>query len=197
MDILDQHPDTPTPTNISRARVIRLSFIYFGVLIVVSLIGWGVYVLFFASDTNNDERSDTVSGITSIEIPSFDEEDTQDPERSDAIKAELYEMWAASGDSDGDGLSDELEAELGTNPMLADSDGDFLRDAQEIEKGTDPLDNDTDDDGISDWNDDDNGFDVPEKEITQEELDVMSQALEDGLISEKDIKPEILEMLKK
>jgi hypothetical protein len=57
-------------------------------------------------------------------------------------------------DSDGDGLSDAEEFELGTNPHLADSDGDGLNDLQEYLLGTDPWLMDTDGDGIPDGDDD-------------------------------------------
>lgn len=76
-------------------------------------------------------------------------------------------------DSDGDGLSDEQETKLGTNPMeydtdkdglddrneltifgsdptLFDTDGDKLSDRQEQVYGTNPLSQDTDKDGLSD-----------------------------------------------
>jgi hypothetical protein len=43
-------------------------------------------------------------------------------------------------DSDGDGLSDSVEALLGTNPGLFDTDGDGRGDGAEVEAGTDPLD---------------------------------------------------------
>ena len=56
-----------------------------------------------------------------------------------------------SSDSDGDGLTDEEEANIGTNPNLADSDGDGLIDSDEIDRGTNPLDPDTDGDGFSDF----------------------------------------------
>lgn len=53
-------------------------------------------------------------------------------------------------DFDGDGLSDEREAELGTDPYDADSDDDGLGDGAEQEAGTNPLNKDTDGDGIHD-----------------------------------------------
>ena len=44
-------------------------------------------------------------------------------------------------DTDGDGLSDALEAELGTDPLNADTDGDGWSDGDEVRVfGTDPLD---------------------------------------------------------
>ncbi|MEO0601921.1 MAG: hypothetical protein AAF211_10830, partial [Myxococcota bacterium] len=64
-------------------------------------------------------------------------------------------------DADGDGLSDEAEADLGTDPDAADSDGDGIEDAIEVgmpafpfdadNDGTiDALETDSDDDGIDD-----------------------------------------------
>ena len=44
------------------------------------------------------------------------------------------------GDTDGDGLSDEEEAALGTDPTNPDSDGDGISDGEEVAQGTDPLD---------------------------------------------------------
>jgi hypothetical protein len=53
-------------------------------------------------------------------------------------------------DSDGDGLSDERERELGTDPNNPDSDGDGLTDGDEVQRGTDPTNPDSDGDGLSD-----------------------------------------------
>ncbi len=56
----------------------------------------------------------------------------------------------AAPDADGDGLSDEKEAELGTNPNHPDTDGDGLLDGLEFNTGTDPLQSDSDADGLND-----------------------------------------------
>lgn len=53
-------------------------------------------------------------------------------------------------DSDGDGLLDSEEKELGTDPLKADTDGDGRSDSEELTDETDPLDDDTDDDGFLD-----------------------------------------------
>ena len=42
-------------------------------------------------------------------------------------------------DSDGDGLTDELEKAIGTNPHNSDTDGDGLSDSQEVAVGTNPI----------------------------------------------------------
>ncbi|WP_123536110.1 hypothetical protein [Halosimplex salinum] len=57
---------------------------------------------------------------------------------------------ADSLDSDGDGLSDVRERDVGTEPFDPDTDGDGLADGHELDIGTDPLDPDTDGDGVSD-----------------------------------------------
>ncbi|MEX0772349.1 MAG: OmpA family protein [Balneolales bacterium] len=54
-------------------------------------------------------------------------------------------------DTDGDGIPDQEEINLGTDPENSDTDGDGLSDGDELnEYQTDPLVADTDDDGLSD-----------------------------------------------
>lgn len=63
------------------------------------------------------------------------------------------DMIAVSGpvDSDGDGLTDEYELEIGTDPNNPDTDGDGLTDGEEVSVyKTDPLNPDTDYDGLTD-----------------------------------------------
>ncbi len=57
---------------------------------------------------------------------------------------------AQEKDSDGDGLSDLTEKQLGTNPNAKDTDGDGLSDAKEVELKTNPNSKDSDGDGLSD-----------------------------------------------
>lgn len=56
----------------------------------------------------------------------------------------------ATTDSDGDGLFDVVEPDLGTDPDNPDTDGDGLLDGQEAAFNTDPLHADTDGDGLTD-----------------------------------------------
>ncbi len=53
-------------------------------------------------------------------------------------------------DTDGDGLTDFREKEIGSNPLLGNSDGDALSDLEEVRFGTDPTLSDTDGDGLDD-----------------------------------------------
>jgi hypothetical protein len=65
-------------------------------------------------------------------------------------------------DTDQDGLPDDREAQLGTDPTAYDTDGDGVPDGGELNAGTDPLNVDTDGDGFTD----------------REELDVQSDPLD-------------------
>ncbi|MDD4096687.1 MAG: cellulose binding domain-containing protein, partial [Oscillospiraceae bacterium] len=53
-------------------------------------------------------------------------------------------------DTDGDGIPDYYEEELGTDPLSADTDGDGIDDMAELALGYDPLNLDSDNDGILD-----------------------------------------------
>ena len=66
-------------------------------------------------------------------------------------KIYLYKVAIENADSDGDGLSNKRESELGTDRNNADTDGDGLSDGAEVDTyGTDPLVADSDGDGLSD-----------------------------------------------
>jgi len=63
------------------------------------------------------------------------------------------EISVAPLDSDEDGLTNEQEIALGTDPNVADTDGDGVNDGDEVTAGTDPMVNDvvdTDNDGLTD-----------------------------------------------
>jgi hypothetical protein len=57
--------------------------------------------------------------------------------------------WSPT-DADGDSLTNEEEAEIGSDPHNPDTDGDGLIDGEEVFLGTDPTNPDTDGDGFSD-----------------------------------------------
>lgn len=85
-------------------------------------------------------------------------------------------------DTDGDGLTDAREAELGTNPEYYDSDEDGLSDYEEVmQYDTNPLLDDTDGDGLNDYDEIQLGLDP-----------LKGDSDEDGIIdSEECIKQEI------
>lgn len=63
----------------------------------------------------------------------------------------------ANKDTDGDGLSDELEKIFASDPEKTDSDGDGLNDYLEIKLGLNPISKDTDSNGIEDGFEDSDG----------------------------------------
>lgn len=69
------------------------------------------------------------------------------------LKRDTVSQHVRTGDRDGDGLSDEREAALGTDPMLVDTDGDNIADGDELQLKIDPLQDDTkedpDEDGLT------------------------------------------------
>ena len=75
------------------------------------------------------------------------------------------------GDVDGDGITNEVEDELGLDPFLTDSDGDGLSDADELGDDPDnPL--DSDNDGVIDALDtDDDGDGIPTIEESSGDTD--------------------------
>ena len=71
-----------------------------------------------------------------------------------ATQTAIANMTAAAvigeEDTDGDGLTNRQEIELGTDPQNPDTDGDGLLDGDEVQRGTDPLNPDSDGDGLLD-----------------------------------------------
>jgi len=60
-------------------------------------------------------------------------------------------LRAENPDLDGDGLLNDEEKQIGTDPLNPDTDGDGLRDGEEVHQyKTDPLNKDTDGDGLTD-----------------------------------------------
>ncbi len=103
----------------------------------------------------------------------------------------LIPLGYGSPDTDGDGLNDIEEAELGTDPNDPDTDGDGLTDGDEVGAqsdgyGTDPTLFDTDDDGASDGDEIAAGTDptdpnsVPGDDEPAPDTDIDSDGLTDG-----------------
>lgn len=75
--------------------------------------------------------------------------------RKDGVVAVATVNVVTSGDTDGDGIPDDIEIDNGLNPndpidALEDKDNDGLSNLQEYQKGTNLANGDTDNDGISD-----------------------------------------------
>jgi outer membrane protein OmpA-like peptidoglycan-associated protein len=121
------------------------------------------------ADTDGDDLSDgdevNASGpLTGIGSTDPLDTDTDDGGAQDGTEVNVDNTDPTAGnglddavDSDNDGISDPLEAVLGTDPNDPDTDNDGLNDGEEIGNDgsvdpgdTNPLDGDSDDDGLSD-----------------------------------------------
>jgi hypothetical protein len=129
----------------------------------------------FYLDADSDGFGNQLGSVSTCEPPDGYVDDLSDCDDEDAaISPEATEICNGADDNcdgsvdeldecavdtDGDGVPDWEEVELGTDPDQADSDGDGLDDGEEAELGTDPLDDDTDGDGLSDGEEVDLGTD--------------------------------------
>ncbi|GEM_PF-3001052 len=116
-------------------------------VVLVALGGLGVGVWYFM-----------ISRVTSIAPPT--QNTTPATKTEPTTQAAPKTPEAPGKDTDGDGLTDDEERVLGTDPTLPDTDGDGLTDREEVRVfGTDPLKTDTDGDGFSDGQEVKGGYD--------------------------------------
>src|SRR5688572_6265203 len=82
------------------------------------------------------------SGDGDVVVDELGDTGSEDPGDGDPTGAEGNEADTEDDpiDSDQDGLNDDEEASLGTDPYLKDSDADSYWDSWELDEGTDPLD---------------------------------------------------------
>ena len=108
-----------------------------------------------------------IDGGSGNDHPESPDPENPDPEQPDPENPEID--WSA--DSDGDGLPNELEKEIGTDPEAADSDGDGLSDYEEVFlTGTDPLNPSSVQAGISDADVDSDGDGISNREELEKGL---------------------------
>ena len=106
-----------------------------------------------ATNANGDGPASDPVTATPAAVPDTTTPDTTTPDTTtpDTTTPDTTTPDTTLDDSDGDGLDDEAEGKLGTDPDNPDSDGDGLLDGPEVyDTGTDPLDVDTDNDGVTD-----------------------------------------------
>lgn len=98
---------------------------------------------------NSDEKPNSLAGI--IEIPVDDETADNDQDGITNLEEQKLETDVNSADSDQDGLSDYYEINVSkTDPLKKDTDGDGIHDGDELDLGLDPLKTDSKGDGILD-----------------------------------------------
>jgi large repetitive protein len=128
-----------------------------------------------SQDTDSDD-----DGVLDADTPDGDADGDGTPDYLD-----LDDSDGPTADPDEDGLSNEEEADLGTEPYVADTDGDGVHDGDEVDAGTDPLDDDTDDDGLLDGEETGAGTDPLDDDtdddglLDGEEIDAGTDPLDD------------------
>lgn len=100
------------------------------------------------------------------------------------------DQWENYFDTDGDGLPDEIEKYIGTDPLKKDTDGDGLTDYDELFKTyTNPTIYDTDENGISDGKEDPDKDGLNNIEEIENKTDCRNEDTDnDGLIDGDEVK---------
>ncbi len=137
--------------------------LYIGVSIIAFILLSGLIVLIFKSRISPPvSRTQPINEISAQqERPSegvqkntvlVKEAKTVNSKEVQEVNQVVYYKHEPKVDSDGDGVSDEEEEKIGTNPKVRDTDLDGIWDGEEIYGWkTDPLKRDTDGDGLSDY----------------------------------------------
>lgn len=116
----------------------------FAIILIAVLIGGGFYLVKKYWAPKNEAQKAA-------------EAEAEKKAEESAVRQEAQTQWSAKieeavkTDKDLDGLTDDEEAKLGTNPNSVDTDADGLMDKTEVETyKTDPKNPDTDKDGFKD-----------------------------------------------
>jgi len=125
-------------------------------LVVIFVGGYLVYARYFRATPANNTLE---TAQEQTEVTTTPAETTANPTENITPTPSTGEVTTQAIDSDQDGLTDEEEKSLGTNPNSPDSDNDGLFDREEVKVyGTDPLNPDTDGDGYKDGDEVKNGY---------------------------------------
>lgn len=129
-----------------------LVLIIAGVLVILGVGGWLLFRGYFLKSQQAKPAAEE-----DVKIEETTSEVFPEPEATGEVPVE---ETAAPADMDGDGLTDDEELMVGTDPSLADTDGDQLSDKDEVKVyKTDPLNPDTDGDTFLDGEEVKKGYD--------------------------------------
>ena len=161
----------------SKGKILKIGLIILLIILLLSL-GYLVYAKFLAGKTTDSNLVKNPMVVTEIPTTTTTTTNTQfgqdltstttptsTPVSEEVVPVPSVPLATTTSpvstliDSDSDGLTDQEEAILGTNPNLKDSDGDGLSDYEEVQiYKTDPLKMDTDGDSHNDGEEVKNGY---------------------------------------
>ena len=140
----------PPPTEIPPRQSLRKAIL---IVLAIVVIAGGVAILLGSDVFNSQDTSTQVEAVNDAKAI-----DTNSTDAGETF-VELPTVVASMIDTDGDGLSDEEEQQLGLNIQNQDNDSDGLIDWEEVKiYQTNPLKSDTDGDGNPDGAEVANGY---------------------------------------
>ncbi|MBI5766065.1 hypothetical protein HZA71_02440 [Candidatus Falkowbacteria bacterium] len=160
-------PDSAAPDDLFGGRSIWQNKLLVIILMAAGIlilggVGWLTFSFFAKSgkpnsspnqNINNNNAAANVNNVNTANVNNVNN-------NADVVNNANINQAAVAIDSDNDGLTDEEERKLGTDPNNFDSDNDGLTDSAEVKiYKTDPLNPDTDGDGYKDGPEVSNGYD--------------------------------------
>ncbi len=144
-------PDKPAPRETPRTGFKRLLIIVVGVVVLSGVVWAGYFGFQNTRQAAKIKPASKVTAPTVAPLTAPSPEVIPPPETVPAPAEIPAEVQPLPVDTDGDGLTDEEEAALGTNAQSADSDNDTLSDREEVKVyKSNPLNQDTDGDSYLD-----------------------------------------------
>ncbi|MBU4360326.1 thrombospondin type 3 repeat-containing protein [Candidatus Parcubacteria bacterium] len=152
-----QTQSLPTAPNARIGKSRNKLFLIIIIVFIVIIFGLASVFAYQYFTRDNADELDTTSQESFQELLDVLDEKQEDPAQSHGANSE-DELYFEK-DSDGDGLTDNIENELGTDPQKFDTDNDGLNDFEEIQiYFSDPLNPDTDGDSYLDGEEVENNY---------------------------------------
>ncbi|MDD3284279.1 MAG: hypothetical protein PHZ07_01665 [Patescibacteria group bacterium] len=130
---------------------INIKYFFIGFFVLIIIITSLAYIFYDKIFKKSSDSGEIILNTSTSTLNLENKNENNQNTNLDEIDGVKVNSSAISNDIDGDGLSNEEERILGTDPNNPDTDGDGLSDRQEVKiYKTDPLNSDTDGDGYLD-----------------------------------------------